>query len=231
MDRICDPSDIVNACHARIAISLLIPGLLLAGCATRYRVKIDSMARGDLQSRGVESFNLRSKQGDPDNLRFKEAAGHIRTALSAHGMFETADARADMVVVVDYAVGPTRMTYVHVEMPVFGQPPHDRSTAGAPSMDSPNTLVGYDRSAIAIPVCEKRLSISGYDNRGASTASPPRELWRIDVSIEDEGRDLRGYMPLLASAAMDRIGHDTGGMVTTTLQADDEAIRFIRKGM
>jgi hypothetical protein len=99
------------------------------------------------------------------------------------------------------------------------------------AMDPTRELVGYAEVERRVIVREKHLSISGRENKPPVAGRPPEEIWRVDVTIADEKGDLRSYLPLLASVAMDMIGRNTHGTVTLSLRSDDEAIRFIRKGL
>lgn len=219
-------------------VTLLLTGALSVtlggGCTTAYKAKVDAISHVNLSGGAIESYTIRNKGGaaEIDSLRFNEAAQHVKTALSAHGLYETPDpAKADMLVDIEYGMGPPRMKLEEYHLPVFGPGAMEtRPTHRGPAGDG-TELLGYETSYIGVVLHEKRMAMCGRENKPADDAGPPRELWRVEVSVEDEGRDLRGYLPILASTAMDQIGHNTHGAITTTLKADAEEIAFVRKGL
>jgi hypothetical protein len=91
--------------------------------------------------------------------------------------------------------------------------------------------MGYTQMAFTTVRREKHLSICARENPPPGGDHPPADLWQVHVSIDDESDDLRGQLPVLASVAMDYIGHTTSRPEARTLRSDDEAIQFIRKGL
>ncbi|MFM7751135.1 MAG: hypothetical protein ACKPB0_12065, partial [Opitutaceae bacterium] len=69
-------------------LGFLLPALLLGGCATTYELKVDSIAK----PRAADAISYEIHNKNPlvadDSLRFKEAAGFVKTALSGRGMYE-----------------------------------------------------------------------------------------------------------------------------------------------
>jgi hypothetical protein len=205
-----------------------------AGCATSYEVKVNSLRRPDFTQQEITSYTIRTRTqvGAEDRLRFQEAAQHIRTALSAKGLFEAPNAdSADMVVELDYGLAPARKKREAYQELVLteSQAPPLRQGELAPIADRP--MLEFEDAERPVIVHEKQLSICGRQNRPPADGRPPQELFHVYVSIEDESRDIRGYLPVLASVAMDQIGRESGGETTTWLSANDEAIRFIKKGL
>lgn len=204
--------------------------LLLSGCVTRYDVTVDATAPGELRGED-HSYRIRNlgSASTKDRLRLVEAAQHVRTALSAHGWYEAVDpARAEMIIEIDFALGPPCTKVVKYDDPVFG---HRFPAPGATSpQGEPDEVVGYEKESLSVVVREKVLTIAGYENPAAN-AAPRRELWRVQASINDEARDLRAYLPLLTAAAMNQIGQSSDGLKTVSLGPDSESVRFIRKGM
>jgi hypothetical protein len=178
------------------------------------------------------SYTIRNMvQGaEEHSVRYQEAAQHIRTALSAKGLYEAPpNESADMIVEVDYGIAPPRVKLIEYSRTVLSVP---RVGADVPSVsDEPRRVIGHEEFARAVVVREKHLSICGRDNKPPTATAPPAEIWRVEVSIEDTGNDLRGYLPILASVAMDEIGSNTDGVTTTRIGGNDEAIRFIKKGL
>ena len=86
-----------------VTLLAVASSLFLAGCATKtYHVKVDAISKNEsTSSSDAQSYKIKSKNavlGD-DNLRYKEAADFVKTALSGKGLYEapTADT-ADMIV-------------------------------------------------------------------------------------------------------------------------------------
>jgi hypothetical protein len=98
---------------------LLAAALLFTGCATTYDVKVDSLAKPDAEN--AISYEIKNKNPlvADDSLRYKEAAGFVKTALSGKGMYEAPpNTKADIVVDLDYGVGPPQLRKETVSEPV-----------------------------------------------------------------------------------------------------------------
>ena len=50
------------------------------------------------------------------------------------------------------------------------------------------------------------------------------------TSTEDESKDLRKYLPIMASARADYIGKDTTGSKVVKVKDPSQVVEFIRKG-
>ena len=98
--------------------------------------------------------------------------------------------------------------------------------------DAPRSeLIGYDEMPRAVTIYEKYLKITARENKAASEGRPPSELWSIHASAEDESKDLRKYLPIMASATVDYIGQDSSSQKVVKVRADGPGVDFIRKGM
>ena len=82
-----------------------------------------------------------------------------------------------------------------------------------------------------VTIYEKYLKITARENKPASEGRPPAELWSIHASAEDESKDLRKYLPIMASATVDYIGQDSSSQKVVKVKADGPGVGFIRKGM
>ncbi len=223
--------------------------LFVAGCGTQPRtaVKIDAIAKpvpGQQQS-----FKLKSK--DPrlgeENLRYREAADFVRTALSSKGLYEApSEDKADMIVELDYGMDAPRSKMERVSVPVYAQVGGAVRYESVPVTDSRgntslrtvavyepprNELMGYDEQPRLITIYEKYLKITARENKAASEGRPPAELWSIHASAEDESKDLRKYLPIMASATMDYIGQDSSTQKVVKVKADGQDVDFIRRKM
>src|SRR5688500_11495664 len=137
--------------------------LFFAGCATSstYKVKVDSITKPVATASG-QSYKLKSK--DPrlgeENLRYREAAEFVRTALSGKGLYEApTEDKADMIVELDYGMEAPRSKLERVSTPVYAQIGGGVRYDSVPVVDSRgntsfrtvavydpprNELVGYD---------------------------------------------------------------------------------------
>src|SRR5476651_1092555 len=184
---------------------LFAAGSLFSGCANTYEVKVDSLAKPNAE----EAISYKIHNTNPaiteDSLRNKEAVGFVRTALSGKGMYETTDAeKADLVLDVDYGVGPPQIHHETVSEPVYltlpGEVHSERvqvgtDRAGNPVyqtvtyQDPPHTeLAGYRDYVVTTVVYEKFLRMSARDNKPAEEGHPPSEIWTVDVTSEEIGR-------------------------------------------
>ena len=221
---------------------------LAGGCSSSsYKVKVDAMAKP--VATDAQSYTLKSK--DPrlgeENLRYRETAEFVRTALSGKGLYEAPSAeKADMVIELDYGMEAPRSKIERVSVPVYAQVGGGVRYDSVPVIDSrgntsyrtvavyqpPRTeVIGYDDVPRLVTVYEKYLKITARENKAASEGRPPAELWNIHASTEDESKDLRKYLPIIASATVDYIGQDSSNQKTVKVRADGPGVEFIRKGM
>ena len=222
--------------------------LLLAGCATTHQVKIDSLAKPD----AANSISYEIKNRNPlvadDSLRYKEAANLVKTALSGRGMYEAPpNTKADLIVDMDYGVGPPQMRRETVSEPVYitipGQIRTERVQVGTDSQgrpiyqtitvqDPPTTeFAGFREYMITVVVYEKYLKLSAKENSEPVEGRPPQEVWTVDVTSEGESRDIRKNLPVLVAASIDYIGKDSQGQKTIRIKDTNSDIAFVKKGM
>ena len=233
--------------HLRFLVVAALAGLLGGCSSSAYRVKVDAIAK-PVRSE-AQSYILKSK--DPslgeESLRHREAADFVRTALSGKGLYEAPNAeKADMVIELDYGMEAPRSKMERVSVPVYAQVGGGVRYDSVPVTDSrgnvsyrtvavyeaPRTeVVGYDQVPRLVTVYEKYLKITARENKAAAEGRPPAELWSIHASTEDESKDLRKYLPIIASATVDYVGQDSSHQTTVKVRADGPAVDFIRKGM
>jgi hypothetical protein len=235
-----------RALSARLA--LLLSGLLLGGCATTHELKIDSIAK----PRAADAISYEIRNTNPlvadDSLRFKEAAGFVKTALSGRGMYEAPpNTKADMIVDVDYGVSPPKIKQEMVSEPVYvtvpGQVRMERIQVGTDSQgrpvyqtvtvqDPPTTqFAGFREYMVTVTVYEKYLKMSARENKEATEGRPVQEIWTVDVTSEGESRDVRKHLPILVAASIDYVGKDSQGQKTIRLKDNSSDIAFVKKGM
>jgi hypothetical protein len=222
--------------------------LLFAGCASYTEVKVDSLAKPDAEA----SISYEIKNKNPlvadDSLRYKEAAGFVKTALSGKGMYEAPPGtKADIVVDMDYGVGPPISRRETVSEPVYitipGQIRQERVQVGTDSQgrpiyqtitvqDPPTTeFAGFREYQITVTVYEKFLKLAAKENKETSEGRPQQEVWTVDVTAEGESRDLRKNLPVLVAATIDYIGKDSHGQKSIRIKDTDKDVAFVKKGM
>ena len=223
----------------------------LAGCATdAHQVKVDAISKPAPAPRtAAQAYRLKSKNPalGEENLRYKEVADYVRTALSGRGLYEAAnDDAADMVVELDFGMDSPRSKVQRVNVPVYASvgggvryetvPTTDakgNSTLRTVAVYDPprSELVGYDDVPRQVAIYEKYLRITARESRSSSEGKPPAELWSVQATTEDESKDLRKYLPLMASATVEFIGQDTGHQTSVRVRETGSDVQFIRRGI
>ncbi|MGH8019332.1 MAG: hypothetical protein ACREIA_13775 [Opitutaceae bacterium] len=226
----------------------LVMIFVLGGCATTYRFKVDAVRNQDVQEpKQAYTIVSANPEMDTEDLRFKEAEAYVKTALSSKGMFEAPPgADSQMVVEVDFGMEEPRTKFQTVSEPVYALVGGGTRTVTVPVTDSKgNTryvtyvvydppqreLIGFRDRVITYQVYEKYLRITARETPGQAGDRPPRELWSVYVVNEDENDDLREYVPLMVSAAMDSINENASSKKDVVLKETDERVVFVKKGM
>jgi hypothetical protein len=242
--------------HRLQPLLALVIVLLWTGCSTSYDVKVDSISKADklpevaaAPAKEPQSYVIENKNPsvDPDSLRYKEAAQYVKTALSGKGFYEASSpATAEMVVEVDFGIDAPKTKMEQTSVPVYAQTGggvryKQIAVQGAgggtsfrtiPVYDAPQAeLIGYEDVIMPVTVYEKYLRVSARENKEISEGKVPAEIWSVHVSTEDESKDLRKYLPLLASASVGYIGKDSNTEQTIKLKESDPEVSFIKKGM
>jgi hypothetical protein len=214
---------------ALVAATALIAG----GCSSVYQVTVAATSELSGLPRDSLSFSIHHQSaGAIGALRQKEITTFVKTALSARGLYEARDLKsADMIVDISYGMGPPRTEHTVEQTLVNGRPMGAFQSLGLPPEGVAREVMGYTPLVSTTILREKYLSIHAHDNRQVEADRPAQDLWRVDVRIEDESDDLRGHLPVLIAAAMDHIGRTTDGEATLAMHSDDEAVRFVRKGL
>ena len=228
--------------------SLLVLSALFAGCATTHTVKVDSLAKPKAEDAISYEIRNRNPLVADDSLRYKEAAGYVKTALSGKGLYEAPPGvKPDVVVDLDYGVGPPQMRRETVSEPVYitipGQIRTERVQVGTDSQgrpiyqtvtvqDPPTTeFAGFREYQITVTIYEKYLKLSAKENKEQVEGRPAQELWTVDVISEGETRDIRKTLPVLAAASIEYIGKDSQGQTTVRIKDTASDIAFVKKRM
>lgn len=232
----------------RFGFGLLSAGALLTGCGTTHTLKVDSLAKPAAEN----SISYEIKNKNPlvadDSLRFKEAENLVKTALSGRGLYEAPpNTKPDMVVDLDYGVGPPQIRRETISEPVYitipGQIRTERVQVGTDSQgrpiyqtitvqDPPTTeFAGFREYIVTVVVYEKYLKLSARENKEPVEGQPPAEIWTLDITSEGESKDIRKHLPILVAASIDYIGKDTQGQKTIRIKDSSSDIAFVKKGM
>lgn len=232
------------------AAALAACSLLLGGCATTYVVQVDAISQPAPDAPAPQSYRIvtDNPKMDEGSLRYKEVASYVKTALSGKGMYEAPRPdKADVVVDIDYGMNTPRVKFETrvnpVMVPVGGRIYYEQ----VPIYDSTGKVigyrtialreptrmqvVGYEETVLPVIVYEKYLKVSARTNQEATEGRAPPEVWSVNVSAEDESKDLRKYLPILASATADHIGTNTNAQKPVKIKESDEVVGFIKKGM
>ncbi len=245
------PSDSLPRVALRRFVGVAVPlalSLGFFGCATTHEVKVDSLAKP--QAEQAVSYEIRNKNPlvADDSLRYKEAAAYVKTALSGKGLFEAPPGvKPDVIVDLDYGVGPPQMRRETVSEPVYvtipGQVRTERVQVGTDSQgrpiyqtvtvqDPPTTeFAGFREYQVTITVYEKYLKLSAKENKEMAEGRPQQEVWTVDVISEGQSRDIRKSMPVLAAASIEYIGKDSQGQKTIRIKDSAADVAFVKKGM
>jgi hypothetical protein len=213
--------------------------------ATDHRVKVEATSHALPAEAHVTSYWIHSSNPAiaETGLRFWETSRHLKTALSAHGLFEAHDeASADLIVAIDFGIRPGPPRFEKTLLPVYTSDPtflfpnpadptnaaFRTRMAGRPGDFT--QLIGYEEIKIPAESHEKYLYFAATENKPAVEGRPPATIWRIAASIEDERTDLRADLPVLAAVVMQSIGHETNGPALVRIADKNPAVAFIKKG-
>ena len=227
----------------------------LAGCKTStYTLQVDAITRPAETGETVKSagsYHIREDGLQPESseLRFKEVSDFIRTALSGKGMYEAPQReQADIIITIDYGMEAPRIRFDTMTRPVYVETKDQVTVSKEPVRDSSGMIVGYRDITILekaggseilgmkteiVPeiVYEKYLKISARENVQTAEGRAPAEVWSVNVSAEDTSKELRKYIPIMASATADYIGTNTKTAVPVKVGENDDAVKFVKRGL
>lgn len=218
--------------------------LLSTACTPRYHFKVDAISGGELTNSG--SFYLVSGISDvkENDLRFKEAARFVATALEGKGFHRSQDlGSADILVEIFFDIGePRDILNVHHYPETHWQPGYSFAVR-VPIYSDSGLLVDYRTQIVSRPsrsythweeyiqsktVFEKELTLTAYDNRMGASIKEPKQLWNVTVTNIDHSENLRAYIPYMVTAALPYMGKDTGSQIYLSIAQDDEQAAFIK---
>jgi len=92
-------------------------------------------------------------------------------------------------------------------------------------------LAGFEDRIVTVTVYEKYIRITAREASGGEGDRPPREIWSVYVKNDDENDNLREYVPLMVSAAMDSVDENGSTAKDVVLNDSDERVTFVKKGL
>ncbi len=226
-------------------LAVLVAGL--SGCSSQvYNVKVDAIQNPEIATGYSYRIVTTPSVGSEPEARRMEAEVLVKTALAGRGMYEAPDpSQAEVEVIVDFGVSPQRLKVINYDPgfePTVARAPlalfpvrrPDGSVGyvavGADQLDVDGTLQGV-RVLRGVYVCEKFLTISARETPAVvHGARKPAEAWQVQASVEDASDSLDGYLPVLAGAAADYLGTNTGSSQRLRVREDAEIVAFVKSG-
>ena len=220
-----------------------------SGCASTYRFQVDAVKNSqpvvEVHSFRVECANPEMEGSD---LRFQEAAEYVKVALSAKGLYEAPPGtEAGMIVQLDFGLGEPEQEIRSYYMPVGTISPREigspagttrsafpvvgRAPANLFSETNPDDLMVEEQVTFVVTVYDKFLRLSAREAPTAENDHVQREIWSVLVSNRDESDDLRKYVPLLVTAAMDHVDENLPEPEDIVLSDTDARLAFVERGL
>ncbi len=230
-----------------MTLTLVLALALSAGCATRT-FEVDAIKSAEVTADGdaFRIVNGNPARSDADVL-VQTAITHVKTALSAKGMFEAPEkVPANMVVDVDFGTKAPRKMTVRRRVPAETRAPEPAHYATETAYDkdggSRTTMRYVPADSLATSddwrevtetkiVYPKFLSITAREARARDGCRAPRELWNVTVTNEDTEESLETSLPLMVAAAMDAIDHNDPTPRKVKLREGDNRVTFVRRGL
>ena len=226
-----------------ISIGIL---LIVSGCATTptYTLKVDAISSPKIAETNPQSYIIVNKNPDIDesDLRYQETKEWVKTALSGKGLYEAPNVEsADMLIELEYGMEePHQRSVVVRDFETVRSPPrYETIWISTPQGPVASTVLVPSRSrtiptqrTVVETVHEKYLKVTAIktpDDEAVDTKA--EQLWSVHVTSEDTSDDLREYLPVMASAATDFLGEDSGTQQEVRIKEDDETVIFVKKGM
>lgn len=198
----------------------------LAGCATRYEVRVDALSAGT--GPAGQTYRLASDTPgvEEDELFFTEVARHLDPLLASQGLRPAPEgAAADLRIGVRAHLSDPKIQTQSYSDPIYLESPGYSRVVRVPVVSGDGKVVRYVYSQYWSP---PRFSFSGYVQRDrqitvydkilglsaraldAGGKTGP-EVWALTVSLLDTGTDYRAALPYLVVAARPWIGRRSNG--------------------
>ena len=224
----------------RTILALLFATLILAGCATSYIVKVDSIADSSTLVAGIK-YVMSSGMNDvkDSDLYFREFAAQFRRILTAKGYVEaTARADADLAIMLSYGTSSGHNELYSYLRPIYDIRGGENITYKEIKTDS-SGLKTETISTVYVPI---RTQLVGYttelnsqtlyshfailEAEALANGQPTgKQIWKTTLRMLDPTNDLRHLLPYMAAAAGPYLGGNTGTMQYIELKPDDPRVQ------
>ncbi|MHC4260031.1 MAG: DUF4136 domain-containing protein [Planctomycetota bacterium] len=213
-------------------LALCVCTALLGGCARcceSYQVRVNSVTSDAAMAAKDYALVPGAEGVHGHDLKFREYSEYVHRGLQRKGFNQVEYESAGIIVVVGYGVRePTTHYYIETHPAVskasWSRPYYGGYEEWQTRFDSYKTYTRY-------------LIIGGYEaERFRQSAERFRQsegedliqLWKTTVETTGLSCNLRRVMPVLAAAACEHVGRDTGGKVDITVGKEDRKVKSIR---
>lgn len=219
---------------------VLMPLLLLAGCANQLTFKVDALRDAEFSPAGRLTYRLVPPA--EAGLRWEETAHYAQIVVDAAGYVKAFESEQPAILIFASAEVSAPLTdNVRRSEPIYVRTNGFYRTIRSPVYrDGKISGYAYDRVYVppqtefggwvdykeTVTVYEKRLTLIARRNNGTATGG--EELWTLTVATIDPSTDLRRYLPYLAAAALPYVGEQTDGEVVVKLAENDPSVSTLR---
>jgi hypothetical protein len=175
----------------------------LAGCAHTYDVKVTALRSPEVAPCRTYRLVSAVEGREAYDPQFPRVAAWVEDALAARGMFAASRPEwADVEVRVDFGVGLWRLKAVPDGDEGAAAMVFTPASGAGPVSESTGTLVPASALRRVVASQEKHLSVVARENAmgGPTGTVAGRELWRVEVAVDDAGATLDELLPVLADA-------------------------------
>lgn len=226
--------------HLPPALIACLIAVGFSGCATSYKVEINSIINPEIPTATTYTLTTRDPNLPQKDVGYYNAADRVRTALAAKGMYEAPRPEdADIIVEIDYGehAPKTKVTTVNSTQmvspsilgnnvdPLTGRPyPNNTITIGGRNQVDPfntnNRMQSVSTTEERITtVSEKYIRLTATENVPVRERARRKaaQVWIVEAIIEDENSDVQDCVPPMVTALTDYIGVSTAGKTTVTV--------------
>jgi hypothetical protein len=174
----------------------------------------------------------------PEATQQREILAAVRAALAAQGLREPGRAgRSELVVAVDYRVGPPHASEVSETEALYEVTPGKEEYESVSLGIGPTGGTIYDMKLVKQPdtrvyvgerpvlvtrtVYEKRLRLSARVDAPGPASGVGGEAWSVELIAVGQRRDFKKLLPVLMGAARPFLGPGTAG--ATVLQVNEDS--------
>ncbi|MEW5755052.1 MAG: hypothetical protein AB1810_02000 [Pseudomonadota bacterium] len=218
--------------------------LLLLGCAPRaLQVQVDAISNPAVTEPG-KRYQLKSgiAHVNENDLYFQEFSQIIHRSLQQRGFSPAANPdEAEIIILLSYGVSGGKTERYTYSTPIYDFVGGDTYTIQETTKDNtgkettttsriyvPLTtrVVGRDIREGSYTTYTAHLMLEARDPKADKNAAA---LWRATAEVTSPNNDLRGLMPVLASALQPYLGANTGRVITLKLEPNDPQVQQLMR--